>query len=47
VSNPALSFTDHTIPMLPPGSSETIFTIGVINGNVENIATVTAVSFYD
>jgi hypothetical protein len=30
--------------MLPPGSSEVIFTTGVINGNVENIATVVAVS---
>lgn len=43
-SNPALSFTDKSMPMLPPGTSDIIFVTGVITGSVGNTVTVTAVS---
>lgn len=43
ISNHVLSFTDHSIPMLPPGGSSIVSLLSSIDGSYENIATVRAV----
>ncbi len=43
-SNPALSFSDNSMPMLPPGTSDIVYATGIITGTLENVVSVLAVS---
>lgn len=45
-SNPALSFSDKSMPMLPPGTTDIMFVTGVITGTLENTVSVTAVCIF-